>query len=1088
MTHNPRHPNIGVSKTTSSSNRQPGFEVANTRSSGFVEKSPNVQSTQSANLPPSRPQSGPHGRKGWESESPPVASPYWPQNQNEKNKNTKADNKVDWSQNDDFESDNVNQTPWKSSTDAEKVDDYVGKNYTTTWTGPDDSFIYDPSKNAYHVEENEEDGFIDIGSLPFDDDKTYNQIADEQDGLIDWWHDEKDKGLSGLGATLFGKSNINHANPALASTHSIATEIQKLNPEWTWHEVLNFMEGDYHADGRVGVLGKHIGADGNALSIPNKRGDRHKSINPDTWALLGTDSGGKTKNYNTFGGGLRGNWEMNIGELTDRGNYTSTLDLLAANVDPSNKDLYQAHRAVVDRVKFFNPSHGKSGLAKVFLGALAGFGGIPGMLATQVINSKSTAEGNREALEQKWAEKLAAPFTAYFEQMGIGENGIESIFSSSGGVIINDKTRLAGKYDLMQHHFDDVNSNADTPANRHSVYNTAEYSPEEAVSPETQYGGWIGRDEALMYTTDFIDSDGDGIDDRWQSGPGEPSQQPGSAQGTSTASTNNPAWMDFGGGFERLFTAKEGGVVNKYQTGGFVRKPQVISDPTAAPASQRADDVNLQAETGDFIMGYPAMQQSGTRVRSLVEQAMLKAKDAGVKTKGYKKGDKVDILVHNGEMQIPQELVPYIGGGYATLKKLNAPSKHQEGDVVGDKTISDANINRRTFSDNDFQNQMANLNDAVMTISPPTISGGILYDRKNVRELPSVKRHGLYSEQLWKKFLNKLIKSTPSNPTVQRETALKVKEAVEKSTKSVNPKLLLNNEFIKNANAATEFHYLMNEVNKMMEKKPVQYKVELLKDGLVFDYPNGTPALTGKNKPLKTYKDFFSPINLEYTSDEPLSSLAKQVLQSKKMNYGIDDISTDMTGNTGQHSRQAYKAEFPAEYGKLFKFLKDVESSRGKPNSSIYSDVGKPAIGYGHRLSSDELKAYNGMPGERSVPNWTKEDSEYMLGKDILEAEHLARSIYNSKTGSKFSDLDENRKMMLTEMAFNMGNKLKGFPKFMDAVKNEDYNTMSSEYHRTAKDENGNELKGIETRNKEFFRRFLSPYLFGGTEGVGGRL
>ena len=69
---------------------------------------------------------------------------------------------------------------------------------------------------------------------------------------------------------------------------------------------------------------------------------------------------------------------------------------------------------------------------------------------------------------------------------------------------------------------------------------------------------------------------------------------------------------------------------------GFMRQPKIINDPTAAPASLRADDVDLQAETGDFIMGYPAMQQSGPRVRSLVEQAMLKAKAAGVKTKGQK--------------------------------------------------------------------------------------------------------------------------------------------------------------------------------------------------------------------------------------------------------------------------------------------------------------------------------------------------------------------------------------------------------------------------------------------------------------------
>ena len=64
---------------------------------------------------------------------------------------------------------------------------------------------------------------------------------------------------------------------------------------------------------------------------------------------------------------------------------------------------------------------------------------------------------------------------------------------------------------------------------------------------------------------------------------------------------------------------------------GFMRKPQMINDPTAAPSSQRADDVDLQAQEGDFIMGYPAMQQNGPRVRSLVEQAMLRAKNAGVR-------------------------------------------------------------------------------------------------------------------------------------------------------------------------------------------------------------------------------------------------------------------------------------------------------------------------------------------------------------------------------------------------------------------------------------------------------------------------
>ena len=40
------------------------------------------------------------------------------------------------------------------------------------------------------------------------------------------------------------------------------------------------------------------------------------------------------------------------------------------------------------------------------------------------------------------------------------------------------------------------------------------------------YGGWIGSDPNQPRTGDVIDSDGDGIDDRWQTGPGTPYQGP----------------------------------------------------------------------------------------------------------------------------------------------------------------------------------------------------------------------------------------------------------------------------------------------------------------------------------------------------------------------------------------------------------------------------------------------------------------------------------------------------------------------------------------------------------------------------------
>ncbi|HHZ69437.1 MAG TPA: hypothetical protein EYO51_00440 [Methylococcaceae bacterium] len=40
----------------------------------------------------------------------------------------------------------------------------------------------------------------------------------------------------------------------------------------------------------------------------------------------------------------------------------------------------------------------------------------------------------------------------------------------------------------------------------------------------TFYGLWIGT-EGQLHTSDFIDQDGDLVDDRWQAGPGKPEQR-----------------------------------------------------------------------------------------------------------------------------------------------------------------------------------------------------------------------------------------------------------------------------------------------------------------------------------------------------------------------------------------------------------------------------------------------------------------------------------------------------------------------------------------------------------------------------------
>ena len=47
--------------------------------------------------------------------------------------------------------------------------------------------------------------------------------------------------------------------------------------------------------------------------------------------------------------------------------------------------------------------------------------------------------------------------------------------------------------------------------------------PVKYPEPTTPYGLWIGTEDQL-HTSDFIDQDGDLIDDRWQPAPGQPEQ------------------------------------------------------------------------------------------------------------------------------------------------------------------------------------------------------------------------------------------------------------------------------------------------------------------------------------------------------------------------------------------------------------------------------------------------------------------------------------------------------------------------------------------------------------------------------------
>ena len=79
--------------------------------------------------------------------------------------------------------------------------------------------------------------------------------------------------------------------------------------------------------------------------------------------------------------------------------------------------------------------------------------------------------------------------------------------------------------------------------------------------------------------------------------------------------------------------------------------------------------------------------------------------------------------------------------------------------------------------------------------------------------------------------------------------------------------------------------------------------------------------------------------------------------------------------------------------------------------------------------------------------------------------------ILNNKLGTAYAELDPRRKQMLLDIQFNVRGGVDSFPKFTEAVLNNDVNTMQEEYKRYFKNEQG---KMVElARNKQFSSFFF---------------
>ena len=866
-------------------------------------------------------------------------------------------------------------------------------------------------------------------------------------------------------ATFKSYATINYANTGVQNTAKAVNAILNANPKWTKMDALNYLDGKW----------TKLGYSDNQ---PRWNNGRLKDL--EVSDVIKNIKGGK--DWNTWGAGLRSSYEGNWGTVTDKETYTQNMKIRAnrnkllkgSAAWNRNQALSDASRSLrVEGTSLFD------NLGGFIINTIAGFPLTKLLFKNTTSKEDKISEREAELLNSTMLSDATKNLYKQYEDVTDYVN--DSMDSGSPnptemGVQMNLASQLQQATGMdMPTMLKTMSMDGDNP-----IFN-------EKMS-EGEFKNFTTR-LRLIEDDDKID------DDRKTNNYGEQTeyQSPGNTPDSDTEKVTtidlaDPyiglAWWQDRGGFEKMFgiplpyprqdnmiQAKEGGIIG-YQTGGSVRPASMINDPNAAPASLRADDVDLQAEEGDFIMGYPAMQQNGPRVRSLVEQAMLKAKDSGVKTKGYKKGDKVDILVHNGEMHIPNELVKYVDGGYAELKNLNQPSKYREGETVWEKTdrlgteykipdYKEGFMEKPELTDkqsetsdylNNLQNSLENnqlenrydigKNNIIMLKNYKT--DDIIFGedkQKNSKNVFYDSGFNFFEKQKWdslkKRFLSILPeKYNEAEKTAYTTTALNdLWNALSSSNEESNRILfnkLKNEQFLKNIHQSSKLNMLLSNASR----------------------------LAGDNLSYSTY---LSDKNLVYR-------YTPNSIYNKRPHSGPESIDD----NT------------------LLEFLKRNEND-GYRVKGIHKDTNNnDTIGYGHKIETDEeRKAFEKIINENNGV-FPETLALELLKKDIIKKRSQARKVYNNFVKQKsqdkynnnnlknrnFDSLSPNSQDMLIELAFNTGgseNQIfgdgqKGLAEFdglMTAIANMDYPAMKEEYSR----------KDLKRRNSDFYNTFLSPIL-----------
>tara|TARA_R100000081_G_scaffold38434_1_gene17829 strand:- start:26 stop:553 length:528 start_codon:yes stop_codon:yes gene_type:complete len=126
---------------------------------------------------------------------------------------------------------------------------------------------------------------------------------------------------------------------------------------------------------------------------------------------------------------------------------------------------------------------------------------------------------------------------------------------------------------------------------------------------------------------------------------------------------------------------------------------------------------------------------------------------------------------------------------------------------------------------------------------------------------------------------------------------------------------------------------------------------------------------------------------------------------------------------------------------------------------------GSNTVGYGHKLTEEEK--VSGKVYGYDINTLNKNQANTILLRDLEEK----NKILTNKLGTEYTELDPKRKQMLLDIQFNVKGGIDSFPKFTEAVLDNDINTMQKEYKRYFKNKQGKyqEL----ARNKQFSNFFF---------------